>query len=88
MRPGQFARVTFSGKKSESLQVPGSAVVFFGQMEKVFVVEKSKARLRLVRSGKKSNGMVEILSGLNGGEEVVSENADHLLDGQPVRIMP
>jgi membrane fusion protein (multidrug efflux system) len=87
-RPGQFARVTFSGNGGDALLVPESAVLFFGQMEKLFVVRDSKALLRLVRTGRRSNGMAEILSGLNGGEEVVYDNADRLIDGQPIRVMP
>jgi len=88
LRPGQFARVTFSGNGGDALLVPESAVLSFGQMEKLFVVQHSKALLRLVRTGRRSNGMVEILSGLSGGEEVVNQNADRLIDGQPIRITP
>jgi RND family efflux transporter MFP subunit len=88
LRPGQFARVTLAGPAVTALLVPASALVTFGQMEQVFVVQDNKARLRLVRSGSRNNGMVEIISGLGGGEQVVTSNASNLIDGQPLRVMP
>ncbi len=51
LRSGQFARVTLTTEKTETLTVPVQAVVPFGQMERVFVVDGNKARLRLVRTG-------------------------------------
>ncbi|MBU0483195.1 MAG: efflux RND transporter periplasmic adaptor subunit [Proteobacteria bacterium] len=88
LRPGQFARVTLAGSDNAALLVPESALIPFGQMEKVFVVENNEARLRLVRSGAHNNGLVEIVSGLNQGEQVVIANGERLNDGQPLRIMP
>jgi membrane fusion protein (multidrug efflux system) len=43
--------------------------------------------LRLVRSGERRDGQVEILAGLNGGEQVVIQGGERLIDGQPVRIV-
>lgn len=89
LRPGQFARVTLPGASTSStLSLPASAVVAFGQMEKVFVVANGTAQLRLVRTGERADGRIEILAGLAGGEQVVSEGGDQLLDGQPVRVQP
>ncbi|MBU0681614.1 MAG: efflux RND transporter periplasmic adaptor subunit [Proteobacteria bacterium] len=88
LRPGQFARVTLAGSAVTALLVPTSALVSFGQMEQVFIVEENVARLRLVRSGGRNNGMVEIISGLHGGEQVVTANNAQLIDGQPLKVMP
>jgi len=90
LRAGQFARVTLPGATAapNALTVPAPAVVTFGQMEKLFVVENSTAHLRLVRTGSTHDGQVEILAGLTGGEQVVSESAAQLSDGQPVRVQP
>ena len=90
--PGQFARVTLAGAPTTAtaaaLTVPATAVVGFGQMEKLFVVENGTAHLRLVRTGETRDGKVEILAGLAPGEQVVSEGAESLQDGQPVRVKP
>jgi len=89
LRPGQFARVTLPGASTDSaISLPASAVIAFGQMEKIFVVENSTAHLRLVRTGEHHDDRVEILSGLSGSEQVVSEGAAALSDGQPVRVQP
>lgn len=84
LRSGQFARVTLAMAQAETLTVPAGAVVPFGQMERVFVVDDGKARLRLVRSGAHSNEYLEILSGLAEGEVVIITGNSNLQDGQPV----
>lgn len=86
-RSGQFARVMLPGKEQQSLFIPSGAVVAKGQMERVFVVEENRARLRLVRTGMTHNGMVEILSGLKAGEQVIIDNNTLLINGQPVNIL-
>ncbi|HSH12374.1 MAG TPA: efflux RND transporter periplasmic adaptor subunit [Desulfurivibrionaceae bacterium] len=91
LRAGQFARVTLPGDDASTaaaITVPAQAVVAFGQMEKIFVVENGTAHLRLVRTGERHDGQVEILAGLDGGAQVVSEGATQLSDGQPVRVQP
>ena len=86
LRSGQFARVTLAMAAAETLTVPAEAVVAFGQMEKAFVVIDGKARLRLVRSGAKTDGQIEILSGLVEDETVIVAGRQMLRDGQPVVI--
>lgn len=86
LRSGQFARVTLSTEKTETLTVPTEAVQSIGQMERVFVVHDDKAQLRLVRTGAKNEGYVEILSGLQENETVITESNLTLLDGQPITI--
>jgi len=55
-------------------------------MERLFVVQDGRARLRLVRSGARLDGEVEILSGLKAGETVVVEGGRTLVDGQSVTV--
>lgn len=88
LRPGQFARVIIPGTASVALTVPEGAVTLFGQMERLFVVEKNIARLRLVRTGAHREGHVEILSGLSPGEQVVVSDTARFVDGQPVQVTP
>jgi RND family efflux transporter MFP subunit len=86
LRAGQFGRVALPVGESTALRVPASAVVRRGQMEMVFVAEDGRARLRLVRTGRRLGDEVEVVSGMEGGETVVVENASALLDGQPLQI--
>ncbi len=88
LRSGQFARVGLATAGAETLVVPDQAVSLFGQVERVFVVDDGRARLRLVRTGTKKDREVEILSGLTEEETVVVAGNDTLVDGQPVTIHP
>lgn len=87
LRPGAFitAVVTLdSGEKRpcipEQALVPGLAGY------SVFVVEDGVARRREVTLGRRIPGMVEILSGVTPGEEVVAAGMQKLRDGDEVAI--
>jgi RND family efflux transporter MFP subunit len=86
LRLGQFGRVAVPVAGSTALTVPSGAVVVRGQMEIVFVVEADKARLRLVKTGKRLGDRVELLSGIDLGEQVITDGLKGLKDGQPVRL--
>jgi len=86
LHSGQFARVSVLLGERQSLWGPASAVVQRGQMELVFVNVDQQAQLRLVKTGKRLGGNVELVSGLVAGEEVVVEGAGHLRDGQRLEI--
>jgi RND family efflux transporter MFP subunit len=85
-RSGQFARLRVPRGETDGLQVPASAVVRRGQMEIIFVAENGIARLRLVRTGRPIGKDVEVVSGLEEGESVVTEGAARLIDGQPLNV--
>jgi RND family efflux transporter MFP subunit len=85
-RSGQFGRVWVQTGESKSIRVPTPAIVVRGQMECVFVIGNQHAQLRIVRTGKRTGGEVEILSGLTSGERVVSEGTESVRDGQPVTL--
>jgi RND family efflux transporter MFP subunit len=86
LRSGQFARITLAIGEAQTIMVPESAIVLFGQMRKAFVVEDNRARLRFVKTGIVQDGNVEVLSGLEPGETVVVAGNEKLVDGQPVTI--
>ena len=95
LRSGQFARVILAGMEEKSLMVSEKAVLPYGQMERVFLVDGGSmspgvdkiARLRLVRTGSHHNGQVEILAGLISGDQVVVGGVDKLQDGQPLNVV-
>jgi RND family efflux transporter MFP subunit len=86
LMPGQFARLAVPIGDRQSLRVPAAAVVQRGQLEIVFSVSNKRARMHLVKTGKRVGGEIEILSGLNVGESSVISGADQLTDGQPVEV--
>jgi RND family efflux transporter MFP subunit len=86
LMPGQFARLAVPVGDSRTIRVPAAAVIQRGQMELVFVVVNGKAQLRIVRIGKRVADECEVVSGLNSGDQIVTEGAATLTDGQPVSI--
>ncbi len=88
LRAGQFGRVAMPVGETAALRVPVAAVVQRGQMEIVFIVVDGKAQLRLVKTGKRIGGEVELVSGVIAGEKIVTQNAASLMDGQPLTVTP
>jgi RND family efflux transporter MFP subunit len=86
LRAGQFGRVAVPVGETSALRVPASAVVQRGQMELLFVVIKGHAQMRIVKTGKRVGDEVELVSGVDAGEQVVVDGATRLTDGQPVEV--
>ncbi len=88
LKPGFFAEVTLAGeKKEDALVVPESAIQASERGFVTYVVQENTARLRPVGLGLRTGtGVVEILSGLEAGEVVVSEGSDRLADG--IAVLP
>lgn len=85
LHAGQFGRVAIPVSETNVLRAPVAAVVQRGQMELVFVVSSDKrAQLRIVKTGRRFGNEVELLSGVSAGEQVVTENAASLVDGEPL----
>lgn len=71
LKPGFFVAVEQScGTETVDL-LPASAVRTVGQLHLVTVVDQGKPHTRLVRLGKRHDDRVEILSGLETGEQVL-----------------
>jgi RND family efflux transporter MFP subunit len=88
LRSGQFGRVAVPVGEVSAIRVPVSAVIQRGQMELVFVAANNHAQLRLVKTGARVGDEVEVVSGLDSGEQIVTEDAAALTDGQPVTVKP
>lgn len=88
LRVGQFARIGLRGTEESTLMISSFAVLAKGQMDMVFVLDPSNkiARMRLVKTGVKYDAKVEVLSGLEPGEQVVVSGVEQLQDGQPITL--
>jgi RND family efflux transporter MFP subunit len=87
LHPGLLGRLTLPSPSGQprSVLVPSASVVRRGQLEEVFVVDRGRARLRLVKTGRvTSEGATEILSGLTEGQVVVASDIAEIVDGQPI----
>jgi len=86
LRTGQFGRAAIPVSATSVLRIPAGALVQRGQMEIVFVVNQGRAQLRLVKTGKRFGGEMEVVSGIENKEQVVVENVARLTDGQRVEV--
>ncbi len=84
LRSGQFARINLPDTNSSTLIIAKSALHYSGQMAQVFVADQEVARLRLVRVGASYGDRIEILSGLQAGDQIVVSVEKPLRDGQPL----
>ena len=82
---GMFARAMIPTGEETLLLVPESAVMQQGHLTALFILdEKQTARFRLVRTGRKIDNTVEIVSGLKPGARYVTRPPPTLSDGTTV----
>jgi RND family efflux transporter MFP subunit len=87
--PGMYAEVKFTLSRSHPVVlIPGSALVANGEGTKVAQVQPDKhVHLITVQVGRDLGTQVEILSGLNGSEDVINNPPDNLSEGQQVNVV-
>jgi membrane fusion protein (multidrug efflux system) len=89
LRPGMFLTVTVLKEDVEALMIPEQAIVPERSNQYVFVVGADRVvERRLVQSGRRRPGEVEIMEGLEPGERVVTEGTQKVRPGQQVEILP
>jgi membrane fusion protein (multidrug efflux system) len=96
LRPGMYASVeVLSADRLPVLLVPATAAVYAPYGDSVFVLEPTTeagkppatvARQRFVRLGERRGDLVAVVSGLKGGEQVVSRGAFKLRNGTAVVV--
>jgi cobalt-zinc-cadmium efflux system membrane fusion protein len=86
MRPGMFASVTlYSKEKMNYTAVPASAIVHLHDRDWVYTPEQGKfKRIEVVSGEQLPNGMQEIVSGLQPGQQVVTNaiNLQNAIDNE------
>jgi RND family efflux transporter MFP subunit len=88
LQTGMSARVVARETPHDAPGVPDDAIVrseLGGNRGVVYIIDSGKARKREVTLGLRDRDLVEIASGLSGGEVIVRGGQDRLHDGQPVR---
>ncbi|MGB8992066.1 MAG: efflux RND transporter periplasmic adaptor subunit [Desulfobaccales bacterium] len=86
--PGMFARLKLTlQSEAEAVTVPGDAVLVLPNGEKVaYVLKDGKAQRRVVKTGLETGGQVQIVSGVQPGETVVTAGNEKLKDGMAVKV--
>jgi RND family efflux transporter MFP subunit len=84
---GAFAQVHFKlPTASSTLVIPVNCLLFRAQGLQVAIVNNGCAELRTIKPGHDFGDTIEIVSGLNGSEEVIINPPDSIVAGQAVRI--
>lgn len=85
---GMFAEVILSKGTEKRILVPADHLIERGQLTGLWTVSSNKtAMLRWVRLGKKYNNGIEILSGLQEGEQFIISKETPLFDGAKLEII-
>ncbi len=90
LRPETNAKVNFleESKETASTQesrilIPKSAVV---EGPAVFLLKDGKTHRHPVKTGREFWGQLEVTSGLNGGEQLITKGLDGIIDGERVTL--
>ncbi|WP_028885160.1 efflux RND transporter periplasmic adaptor subunit [Teredinibacter turnerae] len=90
LRPGLLMTVLLSQPQREAMMIAEEAIIQVGRQAHVFVIERDGERTlaakRDVALGVRRPGEVEILSGLNAGDQVVVHGGMKLRPGVEVKI--
>jgi len=81
---GIFARARRTLPSEELLLIPETAVTMRGQLTGVFLVEDQVLKFRLVRLGRRFGDRLEVLSGLEVGDRIVSAEVNRAHNGARV----
>lgn len=85
LRSGLFVRARFDTGTRSVLAVDAAAMRADGQLQSVLVADNGVARERMVRTGDKQQGKIEILSGLQEGDLIIAA-ASGARDGDRVEV--
>jgi membrane fusion protein (multidrug efflux system) len=87
IKPGMYAEAEFEQGKHSGFVLPILTVVDRAGHKYVFVVTGGKAVMKEVTTGAVAGDMIEIVSGIDGSETVVSAGADKLENNDKVNVV-
>ncbi|MFP5504045.1 MAG: efflux RND transporter periplasmic adaptor subunit, partial [Candidatus Sericytochromatia bacterium] len=88
LAPGMFARVSLpTASREDVVVVPETAVVSNGEREFVFVVAAGTAERREVKTGLREGQRVELTSGVEPGDAIVTLGQGMLEHGDSVKVV-
>lgn len=86
-KPNMLATVQVKDyAKKEAVVIPRNAIMRGETDEFVFVVQNGVAKKTIIKTGLTYQGETEVLSGLNGNEQLITVGFQDLSDGQKVEV--
>ncbi|MEE4377693.1 MAG: efflux RND transporter periplasmic adaptor subunit [Candidatus Competibacteraceae bacterium] len=89
LKPGLLMRVELLKNPRDAVVIPESALVPLGQAQYVLIVDESQDNLverREIQTGTRRPGEVEVISGLQAGNKVITHGTTRVRPGQNVVI--
>ncbi len=86
VRSGTFGRARFFKRPGScpGILIPKERIIRHGQLSAVYILDPDQiVRLRLIRAGNIVQDQIEVLSGLEAGDQYISSDLSALIDGQP-----
>ena len=84
LRPGMFARVQLITEQSTVVVVPEASLSPSGQVQYVYRVTEGQAERVAIEIGERRAGLVEVITGLAPGEQVVAAGLQRMRPGAAV----
>lgn len=86
LRPGMFARIQLLVQEGKALVVPEASVVSSGQGHLVYRIEDGRAVRTDITIGERRDGLVEVLQGVENGDQVVVAGLQRVQHNAPVKV--
>jgi len=73
--------------KANTIVIPVNAIQKSDEGDYVYVNENGLAKRKNIKEGATSGGLTEVISGLSSGDQLITEGASELGDGDKVRVL-
>jgi RND family efflux transporter MFP subunit len=88
LKAGTYVNIIVNADKAgEILMIPRDAIVSSVKEPSVYVVNGDHVQLKRITTGRQHNGQIEVVQGLNEGEQVVVNGQINLMDGARVAVI-
>jgi membrane fusion protein (multidrug efflux system) len=85
--PGVFAKVKIVlGKNNDAVMVPNSAIIPVGRKKQLYIYQSGKAMVREVTTGVRDSTNIQILTGIDIGDTVITSAILYLRPGVEVEL--
>ncbi|MCL2511799.1 MAG: efflux RND transporter periplasmic adaptor subunit [Bacteroidales bacterium] len=88
LKAGTYVNVSVNANKtSKTLMIPRDAIVSSVKEPSVYIVKDGAVQLTKITTGRQYNSYIEVVTGLNDGEQVVVNGQINLSDGVKVSVI-
>jgi RND family efflux transporter MFP subunit len=88
IRPGMFVKTLIKiNQKDDIIVIPKEVIISDQRGKRVFVVEENTARERIIETGMENDDLIEVISGLEVNERLVTKGFETLRDRSKVKVL-